>query len=307
MILAALDWRWEHMIRVCWSQRKQAGSRPTRTATGPCLSRRDWLAALAAVAVGCHDSARLDRTGALSVQRGPVPGDPTEKRPPSVAAPRQHTPPLPVGPADASTQPAPPVEAATSPLPRYYLLPLGPEGVEPDVEFARRSLVSFYSAEVVVLPRVPLPRDAYYAPRHRYRADSLLTFLESRLPSDAYRLIGATSVDISTTKPPYADWGILGLATLTGQVCVLSSFRCRRLAHDEQQATVRFGKTAVHEVGHTLGLAHCPTYGCLMEDARGSVLTTDREYDLCARCRKALVLAGHELSHDQVIPWPRPS
>ncbi|MBN1611910.1 MAG: hypothetical protein JW940_35090 [Polyangiaceae bacterium] len=192
-------------------------------------------------------------------------------------------------------------------MPRYYLLPLGPEDVERDIEFAQRSLVSFYAAEVLVLPRVALPREAYYAPRKRYRADSLLTFLESRLPSDAYRLIGATSVDISTTKPPYADWGILGLATRSGQVCVLSSFRCRRLAQDESHATIRFGKTAVHEVGHTLGLAHCPTVGCLMEDARGSVLTTDREYDLCARCRAALERAGHRLSHDHAIPWPRPS
>jgi archaemetzincin len=303
------------MIRVCWNRGQEAGSRPTRSGTGAKLSRRGWLAALAAFTLGCHDSAPLDRSGALRVRGGAVSGRRTKEEAPSAPAAPLRSHPPPDGSAEPSTEPslgssvaaaAAALRPAAADLPRYYLLPLGPERVEQDIDFVSRSLVSFYAADVVVLPRITLPRDAYYAPRKRYRADSLLTFLESRLPNDAYRLIGATSVDISTTKPPYADWGILGLATRSGHVCVLSSFRCRRLAQDEIHATIRFGKTAVHEVGHTLGLAHCPTVGCLMEDARGSVLTTDREYDLCAHCRAALVRAGHELSRDHAIPWPRP-
>ena len=66
-------------------------------------------------------------------------------------------------------------------------------------------------------------------------------------------------------------------------------------------------QVVMHEIGHTLGLDHCPNYGCLMEDARGTVLTVDREYDLCGDCRQRLVRSGHPLAGADVpIPWPKP-
>ena len=42
----------------------------------------------------------------------------------------------------------------------------------------------------------------------------------------------------------------------------------------------------------TFGLEHCPVRGCLMEDGGGSVLTADRERDLCPSCRKELGARG---------------
>jgi predicted Zn-dependent protease len=49
-------------------------------------------------------------------------------------------------------------------------------------------------------------------------------------------------------------------------------------------------------MGHTLGLTHCANHGCLMADGKGSVLTTDDEYDLCdKRCRPLLEKAGYML------------
>ncbi len=101
-------------------------------------------------------------------------------------------------------------------------------------------------------------------------------------------MLGLTSADISTTKPPHEDWGILGLASVGGQACVLSSFRCRGRSKGPAHAVERLAKTAVHELGHTFGLEHCLNRGCLMEDGGGSVLTIDRETDLCGECRSKL-------------------
>jgi archaemetzincin len=159
-----------------------------------------------------------------------------------------------------------------------------------------------------MLPRIPLPKSAYYAPRRRYRAEKLLPKLQLRKPADAERILALTGVDISTTKGKVKDWGILGLATIDGSTCVISTFRTRREAKSDQHAAERFAKTAVHEIGHTLGLEHCPNRGCLMQDGRGSVLTTDGEYDLCPRCRNLLSRRGVPLldSTAAMIPWPKP-
>lgn len=169
-----------------------------------------------------------------------------------------------------------------------YLLPLGAGVRSEEIELVQRALAAIYSEPVSVLSRVELPKSAYYAPRSRYRAEKLLDFIRPKLPEGGLRIAGITATDISTTKAPYADWGILGLANIDGSACVLSTFRCHRSAKNPEHARVRFAKTAVHELGHTFGLEHCPNRGCLMEDGGGTVLTTDRERDLCASCRKWL-------------------
>lgn len=184
--------------------------------------------------------------------------------------------------------------------------PLGRSLPAADVALVKRALEAFTAMEVRVLPRVPLPRAAYYPPRRRYRAEKLLDFLVARAPKDAYRVLGLTGVDISTTKGRYKDWGILGLATLDGKTCVISAFRARKKARGIKHARERLAKVAVHEIGHTLGLFHCPQLGCLMEDARGKVSTCDREYDLCASCRRKLKLSGYRLPAKPKIPWSKP-
>ena len=188
----------------------------------------------------------------------------------------------------------------------FYIQPLGQDLPDADVALVAQALETFYDVKVKRLPRVDLPPFAYYPPRRRYRAEKLLSYLQLRLPRNGRRILGLTGVDISTTKGKYRDWGILGLATIDGSACVISAFRARKGAKNRQHARVRLAKTAVHEIGHTLGLEHCPTRGCLMEDARGKVATTDREYDICPRCRARLKARGRALPDHPTIPWPNP-
>ena len=192
------------------------------------------------------------------------------------------------------------------PVRRVYVQPLGAGMPETELSFIRTSLLAFYDVDVVVLERAALPRSAFYAPRKRYRAERLLQTLDQIVPKDGYRILGVTDVDISTTKGAYADWGVMGLGSMDGRTCVLSSFRCRRGAKNVEHAMIRMGKTAVHEIGHTFGLPHCSNRGCLMEDGHGTVFTSDREYDLCSDSRLRLVETGHALAQGRPIPWPRP-
>ncbi len=144
---------------------------------------------------------------------------------------------------------------------------------------------------VQLLPSVPLPRAAYYAPRRRYRAERLLEALRPMLRPPVTRMLGVTTVDISTSAHGVYDWGVLGLGDLGGTSCVLSTFRCRMNSPSEAQSRWRMVSTSVHEVGHTLGLPHCPVPRCVMNDARGSVRTVDASTgQLCDACRRRLGL-----------------
>jgi archaemetzincin len=198
--------------------------------------------------------------------------------------------------------------AATSPpgRPIIYVLPLGGELPAADVEAVRAALVAFYAADVRVRPRAPLPAAAYTKARRRWRAEKLLAFLRGEMPADGTRILGLTGADISTTKGPFEDWGVMGLGEEPGVATVISSFRCRMKARGAAHARERLAKVAVHEIGHSLGLDHCPTPGCLMHDAEGKVATVDDEADLCPRCRARLAAAGHRLPDLRALPWPRP-
>jgi archaemetzincin len=187
-----------------------------------------------------------------------------------------------------------------------YLQPLGEALPDEDVKLVERALVAFYGVEVKVLERATLPKAAWYPARNRWRAEKLLAFLDERKPADAARILGLTSVDISTTKGKHIDWGVLGLGDLGGSAGVISTFRAKKGARDATHVRQRLAKVAVHEIGHTLGLPHCPTVGCLMEDAEGTVKKTDTEYDLCANCRRQLKASGRRLPEPTEIPWPRP-
>src|SRR5690606_36710283 len=113
----------------------------------------------------------------------------------------------------------------------------------------------------------------------RYRADKIIAEQRAKKPDSIDYVLGYTSKDISTSKKEngqiklpkhkYEDWGVMGLAYVVGNSCVVSSFRLKH--KDSKKYFSRIKKVTVHELGHNLGLPHCANTKCVMTDAVESV------------------------------------
>lgn len=144
------------------------------------------------------------------------------------------------------------------------------------VKVAKKALEGYVDVRVVA---APLPKEAYYPPRRRYRADRLIADLARR---PEWKVVGLTHRDISTTKAKVKDWGVFGLGYCPGRSAVVSTHRLGGRSD-------RLRKVVIHEFGHTLGLPHCPNRGCLMNDAEGSIRTVDRESGrFCPTCARVV-------------------
>ena len=135
--------------------------------------------------------------------------------------------------------------------------------------------------KIKILEPIDFPKNAYYQPRNRYRADSIIKYLRTKTPNNCVTL-ALTNKDISVTKGKVADFGVMGLGYRPGNACVASSFRLNTKNKNEQ-----FYKITIHELGHTQGLKHCPDKTCFMRDAEGKN-PTNEEKDFCQNCKKVL-------------------
>jgi archaemetzincin len=144
---------------------------------------------------------------------------------------------------------------------------------------------------ISIFPAAPMLDFAFYKPRQRYIADSLLVFLRKLNKDDTGKIIGITSKDISTRKDPHENWGILGLGSLRGEASVISTYRAGKGKVNEKDFTRRMITLALHELGHTYGLDHCPENTCLTKDAQGKMNLDDGD-SYCEKCKNSLTATG---------------
>jgi archaemetzincin len=152
------------------------------------------------------------------------------------------------------------------------LQPMG----QPEASFVRqvsKILEERYRSKVRVEAPIPLPSEAYYAPRKRWRAETLVDALGRARRGDL--VVGITQADISIPKPPHKDWGVFGLGSGPLRSCVLSGYRIKN------EALLR--DVVTHEVGHALGLPHCDNPKCTMADYGGKARSSP-EARFCPRC-----------------------
>jgi len=131
------------------------------------------------------------------------------------------------------------------------------------------------------------PEVAYDPVRGQYSSTRLLSLLLGAPRGGVARVLGVAGVDLFIPVLTY----VFGEAQLDGAAAVVSTYRLRHEAYglrpDPEGFLDRLEKEATHELGHTLGIVHCPSLDCVMRSS-----TYVEEIDLkpagfCDACRAA--------------------
>lgn len=136
----------------------------------------------------------------------------------------------------------------------------------------------------------PLLEDISFAfdpDRDQYHSTEILNHLSPLLPETAVRILAITDVDLFIPILTY----VYGEAQLGGTAAILSVHRLiQRPVRSDSDRLIRdrIAKEAVHEIGHTFHLKHCPDPACIMHYCRGIKDVDQKTDQLCRYCRVLL-------------------
>jgi len=107
----------------------------------------------------------------------------------------------------------------------------------------------------------------YDALRGQYHSTSILKRLANLPATESWRILGVTESDLFIPILTFV-FGEAQLGPIDARAAVVSLHRLRQefygLPADAALLAERLLKEALHEIGHTLGLRHCPDYRCVM-------------------------------------------
>ncbi|SMC09911.1 archaemetzincin family Zn-dependent metalloprotease [Nitratiruptor tergarcus] len=146
-------------------------------------------------------------------------------------------------------------------------------------------LQEIFRIPVTIGPQASLPHNAFNVLRKQYLASS---FLETLLlyKQDKEIVLGVTAQDIYEPNLNF----VFGVATPIYAVALISTARLHNsfygLPEDRNLFLKRVITEAVHEIGHTLGLKHCPNPHCVMHFSNTLADTDAKRYNFCSQCWK---------------------
>jgi len=125
----------------------------------------------------------------------------------------------------------------------------------------------------------------YDPERRQYNSSQILLQLIQSAPADTLKILGVVSIDLFIPILTY----VFGEAQLGGVGALVSMHRLNNclygLPDNDQLLRERLNKESIHELGHTFGLLHCSTPGCVLSPST-YVEDIDQKSDrVCHECR----------------------
>ena len=171
---------------------------------------------------------------------------------------------------------------------RITLTPIG--AIDSDiVEELKGRLNQAFGCPIEVILEVYDLAGAYNSRRQQYLASELLTRLKASGIAKDKKILGVVDVDLYTPGLNF----VFGQADIPAGVATISLYRLRQeyqgLPSDRTLFLDRTAKEAVHELGHTFGLEHCPNASCVMHFSNCLADTDQKQAAFCSQCRPKLI------------------
>jgi archaemetzincin len=165
-----------------------------------------------------------------------------------------------------------------------YLVPIGE--VEREIlDYLSQQLDEIYRHTCEVAAPLAQPSAAYDEHRGQYLSSYILDQLARVDLPHPFRVLGVADLDLYVPELNF----VFGQASKGGRDAVIGLPRLRQsfygLPGDEELFRQRVLKEAVHELGHTLSLGHCPHRHWVMHFSNSLADTDLKEPEFCPRCR----------------------
>ena len=172
---------------------------------------------------------------------------------------------------------------------KIYLVPVG--NIESWVlEALEKGLRETFNSKTEICEKMELPQEAFNSERNQYFCPHIMNniriFIE---PGRQDKVLGIVDEDLYVHGLNF----VFGQAELGGHFALISLARLRQsfygLPENKTLFLERTKKEAVHELGHTFGLEHCPDPKCVMHFSN-SLMDTDRKgASFCPHCEELLI------------------
>lgn len=157
------------------------------------------------------------------------------------------------------------------------------------IKYLTDELPLIFNKMVKPLPSIPVPPQSYDDQRQQCLSSEILKAILESAPADENKIMGVTEVDLFIPIFTY----IFGEAQLDGRAGLISLARLKPDANDEspdeELYKLRALKEAVHELGHTFGLKHCPEPACVMRFANNIIEVDSKDCSFCPSCHDFIV------------------
>jgi len=165
--------------------------------------------------------------------------------------------------------------------------------------YIQNEISDFYNRPVILLTQMNIPKSYQMTQNDEtYSADSILKLLSGLHNDNIAEIVGITHKDIFTTRKEnpeikeavfsYSGYkGVFGMGYIPGNACVISDYRIH--SGDTMILKHRLRTVSLHEIGHNLGLGHCPVDKCIMSGANGEIIALDSSSnEYCDKCKRKL-------------------